>query len=402
VKAIALRGFSRLAADGVTGVSHVVEAMQDAILERLPLPARIAPRAVGGIAGLVHRSVRGIARGVGGGIDRLVAHAAPTHWHGDGSASERQLRAIANGVLGDHLAASGNPLALPMRLWIDGVAVDACDDALAARLAGASPRLLLLVHGLCMAPSQWRRGEHDHGAMLADAHGWTPVYLEYNSGLRVARNGRELAAVLQRLADAWPVPLEDIGIVGHSMGGLLARSAIHQARRAGLDWPRRLRDLVFLGTPHFGAPLERIGHGVDKLLLATPWSAPLAMLGRTRSAGITDLRHGALLDSHGSEGGDPAQDPVPLPRGVRCRTIAASLHEPGGARARRWIGDGLVPLDSALGRHPDRTLALRFPRDSQRVVEDAGHFDLLGDPRVSESLLEWLEPAPRASRRARG
>ena len=152
VKAIALRGFSRLAADGVTGVSHVVEAMQSAILERLPLPGRIAPRAVGGIAGIVRRSVRGIARGIGGGIDRLVETAAPRHWHGDGSASERQLRAIANGVLGDHLAASGNPLALPMRLWIDGVAVDRDPQALAAQLAHAAPRLLLLAHGLCMSP----------------------------------------------------------------------------------------------------------------------------------------------------------------------------------------------------------------------------------------------------------
>jgi hypothetical protein len=402
LKAIALRGFSRLAADGVTGVSHVVEAMQDAILERLPLPGRIAPRAVGGIAGLVHRSVRGIARGVGGGIDRLVERAAPIHWHGDGSASERQLRAIANGVLGDHLAASGNPLALPMRLWIDGVAVDRDPQALTTQLANAAPRLLLLAHGLCMSPSQWRRGDHDHGEAIALAHGYTPVYLEYNSGLRVAHNGRALATLLQQLADAWPVPLEGIAILGHSMGGLVARSAIHQATRAGLAWPRRLRDLVFLGTPHFGAPLERIGHGVDRLLLATPWSAPLAMLGRTRSAGITDLRHGALLDSHGPEGGDPAHDPVPLPRGVRCRTVAASLHEPRTARAQRWIGDGLVPLDSALGRHPDPVLALRFPRDSQLVVDDAGHFDLLADPRVHQQLLDWLEPAPRTIRRARG
>jgi hypothetical protein len=196
--------------------------------------------------------------------------------------------------------------------------------------------------------------------------------------------------------------LTRLTLIAHSMGGLVARSAHAAGVAAGHTWPNHLKTLVCLGTPHHGAPLERAGAWVDTLLQLTPYSAPFARLGQLRSAGITDLRHGALLDSHGSEGGDPAQDPVPLPRGVRCRTIAASLHEPGGARARRWIGDGLVPLDSALGRHPDRTLALRFPRDSQRVVEDAGHFDLLGDPRVSESLLEWLEPAPRASRRARG
>jgi hypothetical protein len=248
-----------------------------------------------------------------------------------------------------------------------------------------------------MSPAQWRRGAYDHGDALAQAHGWTPVHLEYNSGLRVARNGRELAQLLQRIADAWPVPLESIAILAHSMGGLVARSAIHQAHAAGFDWPRRLRDLVFLGTPHLGAPLERIGHVVDRLLLSTPWSAPLAMLGQVRSAGITDLRHGTVLDARGPADGGA----VPLPRGVRCRAVAGSLHAPRTTRARHWIGDGLVPLDSALGRHPDPALALAIPRDGRLVVEDAGHFDLLDDPRVAGRLLEWLEPAPPARRRAR-
>jgi hypothetical protein len=397
MKAIVLRGFTRLAAEGVAGTSQVAEAMQSAILERLPLPARIAPRAVGGIAGLAHRGVRGIAHAVGAGVDRLVDLAAPSHWHGAGSANEQRLRAVANGVLGDHLAASGNPLALPMRAWIGGRAVD-LDAASIGASGPVSPRLLLLVHGLCMAPGQWRRGAHDHGALLAQAHGWTPVYLEYNSGLRVARNGADLADLLQQLCAAWPVPLEDLAILAHSMGGLVARSAIHQARAARQRWPRLLRDLVFLGTPHLGAPLERIGHGVDRLLLATPWSAPLSMPGRVRSEGIVDLRHGALLESHRAPRGEPAREPVPLPRGVRCRTVAGSLHPVRTARAQRWIGDGLVPLDSALGRHPERALALAFRPDSRLVVEGAGHFDLLDDPRVARQLLEWLAPRPRGLR----
>lgn len=388
MKAIALRGFSRLAAEGVAGTSVLVEAMQAAILERLPLPARIAPRTVGGIAAVAHRGVRGVARAVGAGIDLLVHRAAPAHWHGDGTESERRLRAIANGVVGDHLAASGNPLAIPMRAWIDGVVTGADRTPPTAPIAAASPHLLLLVHGLCMSPGQWRRGAHDHGEALARAHGWTPVYLEYNSGLRVARNGRDLARLLQCLSDAWPVPLRSIAILGHSMGGLVARSAVHHARAARLAWPRRLGDLVFLGTPHFGAPLERIGHGVDRLLLSTPWSAPLAMLGRVRSAGITDLRHGAVRDAHGPADGGA----VALPRGVRCRTVAGCLHEARTRRARHWIGDGLVPLDSALGRHPDPALALAFPRDGRLVVEDAGHFDLLDHPRVVQRLHEWLVP----------
>lgn len=394
MNAIVLRGLARLATEAVAGTSHVVEAVQHEILERLPLPARIAPRLVGGIAGLTHRSVRGIAHAVGAGLDRVLDVAAPQLARGAESEAEQRLRAIANGVLGDHLLASGNPLALPMRIWIDGQPVDP-DPAAIAATGAATPRLLLLAHGLCMAPSQWRRGDHDHGEALARAHGFTPVRLEYNSGLRVARNGADLARLLQQVHDAWPVPLQGIAILAHSMGGLVARSAIHQAREAGMAWPDRLRDLVFLGTPHFGAPLERIGHGVDRLLLATPWSAPLSMPGRLRSEGIVDLRHGALLDSHRAPRGAPDHEPVPLPRGVRCRVVAASLHAPRSARAQRWIGDGLVPLDSALGRHPGPELALGFRRDSRLVVEGAGHFDLLGDDRVGRQLLEWLAPATR-------
>jgi hypothetical protein len=393
MKAIALRGAARLAADGVVGVSTIAEALQAEILARIPLASTGVPRVVGLVAGLAHRGVRGIARGIGSGLDGLVERAAPAGWRGDGSDTERRLRAIANGVFGDHLAASGNVLALPMHLRIDGRAVDASATALAAALPRARPRVLLMVHGLCMSAAQWTRGTHDHGAVLAAAHDFELVHVEYNSGLPIADNGHQLAALLQRLAEAWPVELRRLAIVGHSMGGLVARSAVHQATAAGHEWPRRLRDLVFLGTPHHGAPLERIGHAVDRLLLATPWSAPFALLGRARSAGITDLRHGTLL-----AGDDARSAVVPLPRGVRCRAIAGSLHAPPTARARHWIGDGLVPLDSALGRHPETDRALRFARCSQQVVDGLGHFDLLADPRVAQQLVAWLAPAARGRR----
>jgi hypothetical protein len=393
MRATTVRGAARLAADGVVGVSTIAEALQAEILARLPLASTGVPRIVGQVAGLAHRSVRGIARGIGAGLDRLLERAAPAGWHGDGTDAERRLRAIANGVFGDHLAASGNVLALPMHLRIGGRSVDVDTTALAAALPRARPRMLLMVHGLCMSAAQWTRGTHDHGVVVAAAHDFELVHVEYNSGLPIADNGARLAELLQRLGEAWPVELTQLAIVGHSMGGLVARSAIHQATAAGHDWPRRLRDLVFLGTPHHGAPLERIGHAVDRLLLATPWSAPFALLGRARSAGIVDLRHGTLLAGAGAR-----STPVPLPRGVRCRAVAGSLHPPPTARARQWVGDGLVPLDSALGRHPEADRELRFARGSQRVVDGAGHFDLLSDPRVAQQLVTWLAPAARGRR----
>ena len=143
---------------------------------------------------------------------------------------------------------------------------------------------------------QWSRGGHDHGAALARDCGFTPVYLRYNSGQHVSINGHALAQQLQGLVDAWPVPLERCVLLGHSMGGLLARSALHYGTQAGLGWRSRVTDLVCLGTPHHGAPLERAGNWIDMLLGATPYAAPFARLGKLRSAGITDLRHGNLVD----------------------------------------------------------------------------------------------------------
>src|SRR5208337_2703367 len=251
-----------------------------------------------------------------------------------------------NGAWGDHLVATGNPLAIPMRLRSGG-------RPLQPGLDGG--RLLILVHGLCLNDLQWNRKGHDHGAALARDLGYTPVYLHYNSGLHVSTNGRALADVLDSLVAEWPTPVEEIVIVGHSMGGLLARSAFHYGTAAGQRWTARLRKIIFLGTPHHGSPLERIGNLVDVFLEASRYSAPLARPGKTRSAGITDLRYGNLLDEDWEYGDRFAYSrdlrrPVALPQGVACYAIAGSV---GEETAGAMFDDLLVPLDSALGHHKD-------------------------------------------------
>lgn len=389
-----LRGATRLATDATAGLANLVEAMHERIA-RLPGSDAALDGRTGGISGLVYKTIRGVTRVAGGSIEALLGLIAPALGHYADAAERDALVAALNGVLGDYLVASGNPLALPMELRRGGAPLVLEREALAQALPDAGPRLLVLLHGLCMNDRQWLRNGHDHGAALARDLGWTPVYLRYNSGLHVSINGHALAAQLERLLAAWPAALQRLAIVGHSMGGLVARSAIHAAERSGLAWPERLGDLVFLGTPLHGAPLERAGHWVDLVLGATPYAAPFARLGRVRSAGITDLRHGHVLDEDWvgrdrfARSGDRRQ-PLPLPAGVRCFALAASLGAQGGSIKEKLLGDGLVPLDSALGRHADPARALAFAPDRQWVAYGMNHLDLLDRAEVYEQLKTWL------------
>jgi hypothetical protein len=375
-----LRGAARLATDATAGLVALVEAMHARIASPPGVPVRAGER-TSGVTGLVYRSVHGVTKLVGGSVDALLRLVEPKLLRpGAPSAQREALLAALNGVLGDHLAASGNPLATPMTLRLQGH-----DVTTPGALAAAGPALLLQVHGLCMHDGQWLRKGHDHGAVLAQALGFTPVTLRYNSGRAIADNGHDLALLLEDLLDRWPVPLERFAAIGHSMGGLVLRSALQQAATLGLRWPAQLQDLVFLGTPHLGAPLERAGHGVDLLLGAAPYAAPLARLGRVRSAGITDLRHGLPGDA------------APLPPDLRCWAVAATLGAPEAPLKTRLLGDGLVPLNSALGHHRDPRRSLGIPAERQCVVPSLGHFDLLSSPTVAATLQRWLATPPETA-----
>jgi hypothetical protein len=401
------RGAIALARDATVGLTDIVEAMHAQIARPLSGPPKPGTAArTNGITGLVYGSVRGVTKLVGAGADALVGATsglAPRQPEEAPSPRREAIVAALNGVLGDRLAATGNPLAITMALRSRGRALRLEPASLASALANLGPKPLVLAHGLCMSDLQWTREGHDHGAALARDLGYTPVYLHYNSGLHVSTNGRDFAELMQALVSHWPVPIEELALLTHSMGGLVARSAWQQASDAGMSWVRRLDRLAFLGTPHHGAPLERGGHWVDLLLGASRFSAPLARLGQLRSAGITDLRHGNVRDAdwagrdrfaHGAHGGDGRQ-PMPLPAAVACYAVAAQSGERTGDLRSRLVGDGLVPLASALGRHDDARLALAFAPQRQWVAEGINHLQLLSDAGVYTQLRSWFAAPPR-------
>lgn len=396
----AVRGAGALAIRAVVGITDLVEEMHGAIAGLSPPIAgrSVPPKTTRGIARWAYRSVRGVTGLVGWGMNRsldvaqlpVVSRAlAPALGRiaaqlklKSAEPYREPVRAALNGVLGDLLAATANPLAIDMRFRQHGLPLEA---------SRSSGKLLIMVHGLCMNDLQWLRDGHDHGAMLAERLGWETIHLHYNSGRPIADNGADFADLLEHTLGRWPVPIAQLAIVGHSMGGLVARSACHHAVLARQRWIRHLGKLVTLGTPHAGAPLERAGRGVDLMLRASPYTAPFARLGSVRSAGIQSLRHG-----HVTERGE---SPL-LPDHVKLYALACTRQkatEQHTARnftqpLKRLFGDGLVPVKSALGQTDKPALGLPFklPASRRAVVHQTDHFELLGSQEVAKHLLRWL------------
>lgn len=367
------RGMSRLAVDAVSGVADISEDLHRTILRLAPVVGRIPAGSTSGLTRLVYSSVRGIARAAGTGIDAVLSP-FDTSTHGPPSPRREAVQAALNGVLGDHLEATGNPLAIPMRLRHGGLGLTADPESLATQ---EGSRLLVLVHGLCMNDLQWHRDGRELGTTLGKGFGFTPLHLHYNSGLAIERNGEAFSELLQQLVEHWPRRVEELVIVGHSMGGLLTQTAWRHALASGFDWPKLTSQRFYLGSPLHGAPLERSGEWFNTILGHSPYLAPFTRLGNIRSQGIKDLRHGIGVDGGARR---------PATRGLHL--VAASR------RARpaqgRPAGDGLVPVDSALGHHDEPGIAFTLAERRKHVVWECSHLDLLWHPGVHERINRWM------------
>jgi len=377
-------GAGRLAVDAVAGISHIVESVHRAALSGRPGRTR-------GISRFVYDSIRAITGLVGIGLEEVLSRLAPLLESSEGSPERDALIAALEGVLGDYLEETGNPLATDMKLRRGGRDLEAAD--LASMITDADGRLLLCIHGSCLSDLSWDRDGHNHGEALAEA-GFAPVFLRYNSGLHISENGKRLSDLLEATITT---ETREIHVLAHSMGGLVMRSACSYAT-TDRRWPSLIEKIVYLGTPHHGALLEQGGNLIDRLLGVSAYSAPFAGLGKLRSAGITDLRFGVIREEDWQgrdrfdEPGDPRR-PVPLPEGIAHYAIAATTSPEPGPIADGLIGDGLVTLDSALGRHLNPEFDLRFPPDRQWVGRNMGHFDLLDHVDVFRTLSKWLTEA---------
>ena len=305
--------------------------------------------------------------------------------------------AVLNGAVGDHLARTGNGLATTMTLIANGKPLEVTRAALAAAYPAASPRIVILVHGLMCTEDIWTHGDgSDYGSLLARDHGFTPLYVRYNSGLPIAENGVAFAALLASIVSAYPVEVEEIIPIGYSMGGLVVRSACHVASIAGepSTWLPLIRRAMYVGTPHLGAPMERVGRVVSRLLRAVddPYTQLAAELADLRSDGVKDLGDADLRHEDRARRlprvslRDP-RHPVPLLPAIHHFLVAGSLST--DARLASLFGDSVVPLGSATDGSCSDAATFALPPDHVRIVSGASHVALAHDAAVYEHLKGW-------------
>lgn len=353
----------------------------------LSVPTRIVQGMHDAISQGVYAAVRhsgGAAFAMAAGIERLTADASR-----EPKGKELRLRSALNGVMGDRLAASGSPLAVQLGLFYEGRPLAVSP----AELVHLPKRVCLFIHGLACDEQSWNLRSDAwgaspwashlalgtpvrYGALLQDELGIGSIYIRYNTGLAIDDNAQQLSALLARLARAAPHVKEWL-LVGHSMGGLVARAALEYGRAEVQAWAARAPMLICLGSPHQGASLEKLGHVASLALGVSKVTQPLGHIANARSQGVKDLRHG--LKGRGAARA--------LPAALALRFISASLGDASdslmGPIIGKLFGDGLVSNSSAS----DEGLG----GDVQRVeIRGIGHMALLNHPRVYAVLREWL------------
>ncbi len=356
-----LLGISQLSLSLASEVTETVSDMHGAIHRSTPLgllPERTS----------ISRRVYALLAKCFTGPAHLLGRAGRNVSHREVDTMTLNVQAAINGVFGDLLLSQDNPLAFSMSMHGDTPKAD--------------QPLMLFVHGLCLHDRSWLKPAHLAFAETLRQQGFCVSYLRYNSGLPIAENGRLLANMLET-TDA-----SRIVLMGHSMGGLISRSALHQATELDFRWVSKLSHLATLGSPHHGAEAERIGNYSNRLLNVSRWSAPLTRLGNLRSAAIHDLRFGSLLNCDRDRAGhvfhthDP-REPIPIPENVAHYFVGATRSKDNTEKKLR--SDLLVTPNSALAEdYPDTDSVMR------ELLYGMDHLQLMWDPDVYARLGRWL------------
>lgn len=307
------------------------------------------------------------------------------------------LIGVLNGAVGDYLHRTRNGLATPMSLVHEGQPLRVIRRALLETYPRATGRIAIFVHGLMSTEGVWQMSNGEtYGSLLAHEFGFTPLFVRYNTGLHISYNGEAFDVLLDRIMDEYPVPIEEILLIGHSMGGLVLRSAMHVANEKGRPWSRLVGRAFYLGTPHLGAPLERLGHVVSWTLneVGNPYTSLIAEIINLRSDGVKDLGFANLRreDWEGTTADAFLQNsrhPVPLLPHVRHHLIAGALST--DPYLGMLFGDAVVPVTSATGQAETRHRSAVFPQEHVKIIGGMDHLRIAADPEVYAQIRAWCE-----------
>ena len=390
-----IRGLTSLLADATVNVTDLVEDVNKKIVHPPFLISMPIQHLITGIAGFTYNNIRLTTKIIGVGLEKTLAKLNQQFSIGISFEKKENMIAVLNGVIGDYLIEKDNPIAIPMQLRYQGDKLTFDANSINNSYSKINGKILILVRGLCMNDIQWTNNDHNHGELLAKELDYIPIYLNYNSGLHISDNGQHFNKILEELSNNWPVQIEEINIIAHSMGGLISRSAFHYGKKENKNWTGHLKKIFFLGSPHHGAPLEQVGSFVDLFLEAMPYVKPFARIGKTRSTGITDLRFGNLVEEDWKDVDRFKNHPnnrihIPLPEDVNCYAIAANIGNKDGGLKNKIVGDGLVQVDSALGQHKNSNKKLHFKNSNTLIVYENNHMDLLSNKKVYNKIKMWL------------
>ena len=426
-----IRGFIDLVFDVVEETTNLVQRTHDAVVDRsvrrfAPVePATSTAKVITGVETAISGGVFGSIRVINGitsisvnaladvaeaGLEEpsdstAIELATPIRSSAAGTASwyVDYLQASINGFWGDHLSRRNSRLDLGMSLRHHGRHLPATSEAFAAAFPNPTPKVCIFVHSLAATEWLWSLSSEEHygdpdvtfGTRLLDDLGFTPIYLRYNTGRHISENGRALAKLITEVIEAYPVPVDEIALVGHSMGGLVARSAAHYAREHEEPWVAQLRHVACIGSPHLGAPLEKAVSaltGVLRNVEAAGAQVPAALLD-SRSAGVKDLRYGYTVDEEWA-GKDPdevfadARRNVPLVDGVGYYFLAATIARDPAHPLGQLLGDLMVLLPSASGEAPEQARRIHFSGGA--VLPGMNHVHIVNHPDVYEALRDLL------------
>jgi len=373
VKPLDIIGAAQLSAQGTADVITVTEHLHLSILSHLGMAPDGPLSIVGKTTQYIYRSIRFAPNALAtslGPLSKLLPSSLTDNRAHQNTLQRKQTIAALNGIIGDKLKSTHNPLAQSLKI-------------IEPTTTYSEQNTILFLHGLCMDDSAWTENEEHHGMALdiANALQAKPLLITYNTGLSIAENGSNIANALKVWVAKQEQPVHNLKIVGHSMGGLVARSALHFAKTNHHSWLKKVSHLITLGSPHMGAPLENVGHWIENLLAKHPYTQPFIRLTQNRSNGIKDLKQGRVTQE---------KHAIPLPDDIACFAIAGQLQTRTHTQVDELLGDGLVTVKSAFGHSESTSEHLNYNADHTWIAPGVNHLNLLDDENIKQKIIQWL------------